>query len=180
MRRLSAHRTVALQAEVARHPQVALAALVHRLAQRVLLDDYGGSPLSVTASAHDRLVDHAPDLAAASASLGLAEVRAAWIERLPPREDEAFAAVLALPQDDLLSLLALCTALTVTAMASKESERPVAALASALGLDMHDWWTPTASGSFGSTMRQPVASACSRRNTGFFVSPPHASTVRMR
>ena len=76
------------------------------------------------------------------------EVRAAWIERLPQREDESFAAVLALPLDDLLSLLALCTALTVTAVASRESETPAAALASALGLDMHDWWTPTASGYF--------------------------------
>jgi ParB family chromosome partitioning protein len=148
VRRLSAHRTVALQAEVARHPQIALAALVHRLAQRVLLDDYAGSPISVTASAHDRLVDLAPDIAEATASLGLMEVRAAWIERLPQREDESFAAVLALPQDDLLSLLALCTALTVTAVASRESEAPAAALAGALGLDMHAWWTPTASGYF--------------------------------
>ncbi len=38
----------------------------------------------------------------------------------------------------------------------------------------------TASFSRGSTMRAPVASACSRRNTGFFVSPPHAIIVSMR
>ena len=38
--RLSAHRTAALQIEVARHPQVALAALVHRMVQRVLQDGY--------------------------------------------------------------------------------------------------------------------------------------------
>lgn len=159
VRRLSAHRTVALQAEVARHPQVALAALVHRLAQRVLLDDYAGSPLSVTAQTHDRLVDHAPDIAEASASLGLMDVRKAWIERLPQDEDASFAAVLALPQDDLLSLLALCTALTVTAMASRESETPAAALAAALGLDMHDWWTPTASGYFEHVSKAQVLEA---------------------
>jgi ParB family chromosome partitioning protein len=34
--RLSAHRTAALQIEVARHPQVALAALVHGMVQTVL------------------------------------------------------------------------------------------------------------------------------------------------
>jgi hypothetical protein len=37
---LSAHRTAALQAEVARHPQVALVAVVHRLALRVVVDGY--------------------------------------------------------------------------------------------------------------------------------------------
>src|SRR3546814_7776079 len=36
--RLSAHRTAALQIEVARHPQVALAALVHGMVQTVLQD----------------------------------------------------------------------------------------------------------------------------------------------
>ena len=30
----------------------------------------------------------------------------------------------------------------------------------------------TASGSAGNTRRQPMASACSRTNTSFFVSPP--------
>ena len=41
VKRLSAHRTAALQAEVARHPQVALVALVHRLAMWVIFDKYG-------------------------------------------------------------------------------------------------------------------------------------------
>ncbi|MBE1042947.1 hypothetical protein IH768_25445, partial [Escherichia coli] len=45
----SAHRTAALQIEVARHPQVALAALVHGMVQKVLQPDaYGdGLPLGV-------------------------------------------------------------------------------------------------------------------------------------
>lgn len=35
----------------------------------------------------------------------------------------------------------------------------------------------TASGSRANTTRQPQMSACSRKNNGFFVSPPHASSV---
>src|SRR3546814_17254560 len=45
--RLSAHRTAALQIEVARHPHVALAALVHSMAQTVLQPDAYGDRKSV-------------------------------------------------------------------------------------------------------------------------------------
>ncbi|MFX6250569.1 chromosome partitioning protein ParB, partial [Acinetobacter baumannii] len=61
--RLSAHRTAALQIEVARHPHVALAALVHGMVQTVLQPDaYGdGLPLGVRLTAQDRLEGMAPD-----------------------------------------------------------------------------------------------------------------------
>ncbi|MFX6884232.1 chromosome partitioning protein ParB, partial [Acinetobacter baumannii] len=54
--RLSAHRTAALQIEVARHPHVALAALVHGMVQTVLQPDaYGdGLPLGVGRTAPGR------------------------------------------------------------------------------------------------------------------------------
>lgn len=147
-RRLSAHRTVALQAEVARHPHVALVAVVHQLAHRVILDGYGGSPINISASPQDRLTHHAPDVDEAPASVGLREVRDAWAARLPSNPDALFAELLAMPQSELLSLLALCVGYTVSAIASKESEVPAATLAQAVGLDMHDWWTPTAAGYF--------------------------------
>ena len=53
-----------------------------------------------------------------------------------------------MPQQELLSLLAVCVGFTVTAIASREDEAPAAALAQAVGLDMHAWWTPTAAGYF--------------------------------
>jgi ParB family chromosome partitioning protein len=53
-----------------------------------------------------------------------------------------------MPQQELLSLLAVCVGLTVTAIASRDDEAPAAALAQAVGLDMHAWWTPTAAGYF--------------------------------
>jgi ParB family transcriptional regulator, chromosome partitioning protein len=147
-RRLSAHRTAALQAEVARHPQIALVAVVHRLAQRVILDGYHGSPVNITVNPQDRLEQHAPDVAEAAAATGMRQVREAWAERLPEDPDALFAELLAMPQPELLSLLAVCVGFTVTAIASKETEAPAAALARAVGLDMHDWWTPTAEGYF--------------------------------
>lgn len=147
-KRLSAHRTVALQAEVARHPHVALVAVVHQLASRVILDGYGPSAISITAFPQDRLTHHAPDVDEAPASVGMREVREAWAARLPSDPEALFAELLAMPQSELLSLLAVCVGYTVSAIASQETEIPAMALAQAVGLDMHDWWTPTAAGYF--------------------------------
>lgn len=149
-KRLSAHRTAALQAEVARHPHVALVAVVHRLALRVIVDSYGsgGSPVDITATPQDGLGQHAPDIGDAPAAMGMRKVRDAWADRLPGDPDALFAELLAFPQQELLSLLAVCVASTVSALASHEEEVPAAALAQAVNLDMHNWWTPTAAGYF--------------------------------
>jgi ParB family chromosome partitioning protein len=148
VKRLSAHRTAALQAEVARHPQVALVAVVHRLVLRVIHDAHFGSPINITANPQDRLEQFAPDVAEAPAAVGMRQVREAWAERLPSDSDALFAELLAMPQQELLSLLAVCVGFTVTAIASREDEGPAVALAQAVGLDMHAWWAPTAAGYF--------------------------------
>ncbi|MBS0344695.1 MAG: chromosome partitioning protein ParB, partial [Proteobacteria bacterium] len=49
---------------------------------------------------------------------------------------------------ELLSLLAVCVGYTVSAITSREGDRPAALLAQAVGLDMSQWWTPTAAGYF--------------------------------
>jgi len=149
-RRLSAHRTAALQAEVARHPQVALVAVVHRLALRVVVDGYRSddSPINISASPQDGLDAFAPDVAQSPALIGLREVRQAWAARLPSDPDALFAELLALPQQEVLSLLAVCVAATVGAVTPREDALPAVALAQAVGLDMHSWWTPTAEGYF--------------------------------
>jgi ParB family chromosome partitioning protein len=148
VRRLSAHRTDALQAEVARHPRIALVALVHQLAQRVILGGYGASPVNISATPQDRMKQHAPDVAEAPAAQGLRAVREAWASRLPGDPKALFAELLAMEHEELLSLLALCVGLTVSAIAQREDEAPAELLAQAVALDMHSWWTPTAAGYF--------------------------------
>jgi len=149
-KRLSAHRTAALQAEVARHPLVALVAVVHRLALRVVFNSYGsgGSPVDIIAIPQDGLTQHAPDVGDSPAAVGMGKVREAWAARLPKEPKALFAELLALPQGELLSLLAVCVASTVSVLASREDEVPAAGLAEAVSLDMHDWWAPTAEGYF--------------------------------
>lgn len=148
-RRLAAHRTLALQAVLARNVPVALVALANALAQRVLGDEYrrAGHALQITAqaSAH-ALAAAADDAKAAPAWLAMQTARDAWIERLPKDRPAWFAWLLELPQAELLQLMALCSALTVNALPSVGAAFDVNALSAAVGLDMADWWEPTAEG----------------------------------
>ncbi|MCW0207119.1 MAG: chromosome partitioning protein ParB, partial [Achromobacter sp.] len=152
--RLSAHRTAALQIEVARHPQVALAALVHGMVQAVLqASRYGlnrdSLPLGVRLTVQDRLESMAPDWPESSAALALRELQQAWGDKLPEDSAELFAALLATDQGELVKLLAVCVASTADVVTPRATPRqPGAELAQAVGLDMATWWQPTAEGYF--------------------------------
>ena len=112
---MSAHRTAALQIEVARHPHVALAALVHGMVQKVLQDSYHGHdlPLGVSLKVQDRLEGMAPDWPESPAAVALRELQQVAGEALPEDSAELFAALLAKSQDELVRLLAVCVASTV-------------------------------------------------------------------
>ncbi|MED5057563.1 ParB N-terminal domain-containing protein [Pseudomonas aeruginosa] len=149
--RLSAHRTAALQIEVARHPQVALAALVHGMVQTVLQDAYHGRdlPLGVSLKAQDRLEGIAPDIPDSPAAVALRELQQVAGEGLPEDSAELFAVLLAKSQDELVRLLAVCVAVTVDVVTPRATQQqPGAELAQALGLDMAAWWKPTNEGYF--------------------------------
>src|SRR5690606_27657944 len=149
--RLSAHRTAALQIEVARHPQVALAALVHGMVQSVLQDNHYGHdlPLGVSLKVQDRLEGMAPDWPESPAAVALRELQQVAGEALPQDSAELFAVLLAKPQDELVRLLAVCVASTVDVVTLRATQRqPGAELAQAVGLDMAAWWKPTAEGYF--------------------------------
>ncbi|MBB2984634.1 ParB family chromosome partitioning protein [Paraburkholderia tropica] len=160
--RLSAHRTAALQIEVARHPQVALAALVHGMVQVALHGQYCGHdlPLGVKLTIQDRLAAIAPDWPESPAAVALRDMQQAQAASLPTDSDELFAVLLAMPQDALVALLAVCVAPTVdvvTLRASKEA--PGKALARAVGLDMATWWKPTAEGYFRHVSKAAILDA---------------------
>lgn len=149
--RLSAHRTAALQIEVARHPHVALAALVHGMVQTVLqVSHYGhGLPLDVRLTVQDRLESMAPEWPESSAAVALRELQQAWGDKLSEDSAELFAALLATDQGELVKLLAVCVASTVDVVTPRATPRqPGAELAQAVGLDMAAWWQPTAEGYF--------------------------------
>ncbi|MFG0543002.1 ParB N-terminal domain-containing protein [Pseudomonas sp. YQ_5] len=149
--RLSAHRTAALQIEVARHPQAALAAVVHGMVQSVLQERHYGHdlPLGVSLKVQDRLEGMAPDWPESPAAVALRELQQVAGEALPQDSAELFAVLLAKPQDELVRLLAVCVASTVDVVTLRATQRqPGAELAQAVGLDMAAWWKPTAEGYF--------------------------------
>ncbi|AIV48193.1 parB-like nuclease domain protein [Burkholderia pseudomallei TSV 25] len=149
--RLSAHRTAALQIEVARHPQAALAAVVHGMVQTVLQGSHYGHdlPLGVSLKVQDRLEGMAPDWPESPAAVALRELQQVAGEALPQDCAELFAALLAKPQDELVRLLAVCVASTVDVVTPRATpQQPGAELAQAVGLDMAAWWQPTNDGYF--------------------------------
>jgi len=150
--RLSAHRTAALQIELARHPQAALAAVVHAMAQAVLQRDRyhrDSLPLGLNLTTQDRLESMAPDWPESSAAVALRELQQACRETLPEDGAGLFATLLAKSQGELVRLLAVCTAATVDVVTPRATlQQPGAELAQAVGLDMAAWWQPTAEGYF--------------------------------
>jgi len=160
--RLSAHRTAALQIEVARHPQVALAALVHGMVQTTLHDQYYGHdlPLGVKLSVQDRLAAISPDWPESPAAVALRDMQQAQAAALPTDSDELFAVLLAMPQDALVTLLAVCVASTVDVVTLRASKEPSGKeLAQAVGLDMAAWWKPTAEGYFRHVSKAAILDA---------------------
>ncbi|MDE0856258.1 MAG: ParB/RepB/Spo0J family partition protein [Nevskia sp.] len=149
-RRLSAHRTVALQAELSRQPDVALVAVVHALAVRVLYRQrFHGSPLRVDCTLRERLEDFASEIPESPAMKVLSEAREGWVGRLPADASELFGVLQGMEPADLLSLLALCAALCLDAVSPREAATEANELSAAVKLDMAQWWTPTAAGYFG-------------------------------
>ncbi|WP_310637180.1 ParB/RepB/Spo0J family partition protein [Delftia acidovorans] len=152
--RLSAHRTAALQIEVAQHPHAALAALVHGMVQTVLRGRYygpsnGSMPLGVRLTVQDRLEGMAPDWPESPAAVALRESQQTWGGKLPEDSAALFAALLAMEQGELVQLLAVCVAGAVDVVTPRATaQQPGAELAQAVGLDMAAWWQPTAEGYF--------------------------------
>ena len=148
-RRLAAHRTAALQAVLTSNVQVAVAALTHTLLQRAFDADYvphrSAIQINATASMH-ALVTAADDVKGSRAFQVVDGAKAKWRERLPDERGEWFGWLVALPQADLLVLLGLCATLTVNALPSAGAVSDANTIARAVGLDMADWWEPTAEG----------------------------------
>jgi ParB family chromosome partitioning protein len=161
-RRLAAHRTAALQAMLVGNGPVALAALANTLLRRVFADDYGydrpAMQINATASAH-ALLSVADDLKEGRAFQAVADAKARWRERLPEQRGEWFAWLVDLPQAELLDLLGLCAALSVNALPSVNAAHDANAIGRAVGLDMADWWEPTAEGFLNHVSKAQIVQA---------------------
>ena len=148
-RRLSAHRTAALQVVLSRNSAVALAVLAHSFVLRVFGEERGQlrTALQVTPAlpAYSMLAA-ADDLKDSAAWKALDAAKEGWRARLPDHASAWLGWLIGLPQAELIDLLALCMAVSVSAMESHDAKRNADEIAEAIGLDMADWWEPTAEG----------------------------------
>ena len=160
--RLGAQRTAAMQLVVARNAPIALATLAYSLVHSVLLDEHHASALRIsTKSGRDRLSSLDPAIEQSAAYADMALLVATWKARLPSADLLAW--LIAQPHDDLLQLLAVCTALTLDSIGEHHFDASAlsghaAEIASATKLDMAEFWTPTAATFFeGISKAQAIA-----------------------
>ncbi|NYT68847.1 ParB/RepB/Spo0J family partition protein [Pusillimonas noertemannii] len=159
-RNLSAHRSAALQLELARKPDVTLVALTHRLALQVFYRGYGVQSLvQIEARQQGDLSRHAANLEGGKSVIEFDALRSAWRERLPAEAEELFESLLAYKRADLLALLAVCTAATLDAVTSSEHDRRADPLSRAVKLDMSAYWAASAENYFDHVSKGQILDA---------------------
>jgi ParB family chromosome partitioning protein len=170
---LTAHRTAALRSMLADNPAIALVSVVHAMALPLFYDHgFGaGSSLDLRITSGD-LASSADGIADSPAARRLDERHADWRNQMPEDADAFWGWLLSQPTDRLTDLLAVCAGMSVNAVRKThdkaDASRLVHAdqLATALGLDMTEWWQPTAAGFFGRITKtrilETVAEGCSK------------------
>jgi ParB family chromosome partitioning protein len=150
---LTAHRTAALRTVLAGNSDIALAGVVQALALPLFFPHEDESCLELTLDCAP-LGGSAAGIEDSPAGTALAERHQSWLRRLPQTPSELWDWLLAQDMATRLDLLAYCAGCSVNAVRKRheraDSDRFVHAdrLAAALGLDMAQWWQPTAASYF--------------------------------
>jgi ParB family chromosome partitioning protein len=170
---LTAVRTVALRNALAGNPQAAFIAVLHALCLSVFRSHgtHGCVQIEVTQAWHGNV---APDLRETPWSVAIQERHEQWAERLPDEPAALWDALVELPQDEQMALLAHCVSLGVNALfepvkgydgrtsAHGIQQRIAAAdaLATVVGLDMAEaGWTPTVDNYLGRVTKPRIIEA---------------------
>jgi ParB family chromosome partitioning protein len=156
---LTAYRTVALRNAVAGNPQVALTALLHKLASDLFHRSYLSGATVEASIRESHFPERGPDLDISPAAQAIDQRHEVWKAAIPEDEAGLWDWLAELPQDQQLALLAHCVSFGINAL----HERPTAyggagvtphglerrmgeadRLAKATGLDLvADGWVPT-------------------------------------
>ncbi|PTR05634.1 ParB family chromosome partitioning protein [Nitrosospira sp. Nsp5] len=147
-RMLTAHRSAAIQAQIMDRPEIALAALVHRLAQSVFSNGYLSNRIVQVNIEQTYLKKDAENIEESRAAKVIEEKRAYWTARIEATGQGGktlFGWLLEQDLADLHDLLAFCTAVSINTVSGREHapSDDVTAIMAALNLDMADWWEPT-------------------------------------
>lgn len=179
--RLAAQRTIALRAELAARSDVALIAIVDRLARSIF---YRGatSEVQINIDAGISLERADPRIDKSPAAAEMKRLHTAWRARLPQNPSELWAWLGQLEQDTLLNLLAYCVATSV--MATEHAANPeryassAADLAAALDLDMAKWWKPTVENFLGSVPKSTILAALREASAQPIIDAEHLESFK--
>jgi ParB family chromosome partitioning protein len=177
-RRLTAHRTAAVQIELAQQPGVALAALMYRMIPVVFDDVYGHAHMDQAVridvhSTRDALVSNADDMADSVAWKALEGERSKWARMLPTQTDELLSWLLQQDTDVMSNLFAFCVAATVDGISPVDRAHPVNELANTLDVDLTRYWKATRAGYFEHVPKDRIVTVL-----GETVSPQAAGELR--
>ncbi|MCD9230454.1 ParB/RepB/Spo0J family partition protein [Ralstonia pseudosolanacearum] len=144
-RTLTAQRTAALQAVLIERTDVALTTLAYGLVSSLWAERYWRyNAIGIRTTDTDHALTQADaSIEQTRAWHQVTAAREAWAARLPEDRAELWAVLLAMPREELLSLLAFCTAVTVDGIQSRPDAHETDAVAQAVALDMGDWWEAT-------------------------------------
>ena len=139
-RRLSAQKTIAVQVELARHQQVALAVLANTLMSELALSGNGFLGSNITARSRGnelKLAD--PSIESSKVWAQLATMVATVEAQLPENEDGLLTWLIDQPLETLVQILSLCTALTVYNGTTTLRQGAGNLIPGAIGLDMAEY-----------------------------------------
>ena len=117
------------------------------------------SSATLSAGTAQALLSVADDVKGSKAFQAVEDAKGRWRERLAEQRGEWFALLVGLPQAELIELLGLCAALAVNALPSVNAARDADAIARAVGVDMADWWEPTAEGFLNHVSKAQIVQA---------------------
>lgn len=123
-RMLTAHCTAGIQAAMASRPEVALAALVHRLALQVFGRGYSSNRVVQVSIEIPLLKPDAENIGESRAAKALDEKRRYWQERIEAAQQDGkslFGWLLEQDHADLHDLLAVCTAVSINTVSGREN-----------------------------------------------------------
>lgn len=164
MAELTAHRTMALRNALGQQPDIALKAVVHRLAGATFYPNDDRTSCLNIAGQSAYLTRYASGIEDSEAARQIAARHAAWSQRMPEDSSGLWAFILGLTQEECLALLAVCASVTVDAVATAHRTNNTSLghadqLALAVQLDMREQWTPTAQGYFARVSKDRILEA---------------------
>lgn len=165
LKKMSSERTLAVQAELVRQPQKAVALMVWRLCCCVF--DYGTTarhPFVLRLEVHhSALTSEAPTGQEGQAWLSLMQEKSRLEALLPEGWRNDFSTFFGLDGQTLMSLMAFCTACSVDGVQTRECghtrRSDLDGVETALGFHLRDWWQPTADNFLGLLSKKQIAEA---------------------